>query len=640
MKTVIIVIFLIAFLGAIIFFNKKRKQPEPIPEPNEPAPLPEEPDDPLPKPDEPESPLPDNPKNQSDIILRTQPHEFDGKGGIEIPATKDNSLVDKKGNEVPFTLRIPLRIDKKVPDTFVFSKSKRNVGAELALMTDSNSDLVFILHNNEDKMDRLRRVIPVSHIPEGIDFILHITSNADKTTNCIEVHLDGRQIPTQYLPESFYGGMKKTEAPYLIGKSGWSNSNEFVGYVGEVIIEKGRICSDREISDDAQEVLGIDQIFVEPGPDGKFHIPVDPNTGMDVTKELDASVFVVPDGTAKKKSEIKFKTGRYWVERTHIPAFQEQGAIDMHFRENLHLDFQGATLFTKAPAATNIHPGDDGVSRRSQVREVHCDGNIIENLKVEGSMNQVKNYNKALAFEHALESKKSKNTIIRNISVENVWGDGYYASYTENLLIENFYAKAINRQCIGFGNGVRRAKVNGLVTELSTRAAFDMEPYEGGLIDQVELLNSSLDTHLAAGGEGYVNNIHIHHNKYIRMILAPSLPEYVRENWLVEDNDYIGGTGTPAAIYQQSWTKNITLRKNNFFIPRDQGRKAIALENCSGTIELDNKYDNPCIIQILGCPEGTEVLIKENYPDNVYVIEIGGEREIIGTNPELLSKLK
>jgi len=308
--------------------------------------------------------------------------------------------------------------------------------------------------------------------------------------------------------------------------------------------------------------------------------------------------------------------------------------------------------------------GERNTSRRLKFNVMDCEDISVKNLNIESVYDTKDKYIREIEQEHGISNTNSKNLTYENITIKNVGGDGLYFKYCTNVLMKDIITDGTNRMGIGISHGSYNIKIDNYEAYNCTRSAVDLEgDNKGYYIDNVELTNSFLTSHIAAAGSCIINNVNIHHNRFIPNIIMKGgmwidnpeynpneiesdknpkeIPREMRENWVIEDNEKIGGGGTPMAMVRIRYCNNVKVNRNNIVVPTSQGRWGIALNYCSGRLEIiGNKYENPCIHRILKCKAGTEVIIDEPNNDNIYIIEIDGVKEVRGTNPELLALIE
>lgn len=606
-------------------------------------------DNPTPvEPTEPVKPIEPEIKRNIIVIETTQPQD--------IPATENNSFVDNEGNDKKFTMRIPLFL--KDGDTGIFlSKSGRTEGKGWTYTIDEK-EIELRLQSGVDRSS-IRMYLSLDDLPKNEKFVIHVTSEGVKSINGFKFFVNTRRISFTHIGESSYSGMNKNSAPISLLKNNW---NDLISTVetGEVLIELDRIWPLDELIEDYQTLFNIKDMFLKPNEEGNYDIPVEPNTGEDKAEELLEAFYRIPNGK-ETDSKIKVKTGKYLVDMDGKDFSKEGEAIHLYGRHDLDNYFNGATLYTTKPAITDF--SGDGDSKRLQLNVVDSHRISVRDLNIVGSLDQ-SNYLKALAFEHAISNIYSSDLVYKNISVKNVWGDGLEFKYCKNIDLENILTDGTNRQGISASNGVENLRIKNFKAYNGIRASLDLEPENvKALIDGVELSNSYLSNHIAAGGSGLINNVNIHHNEYIRTIIMkgniwidnpdynPNLPESaenpenirlpLRENWDISDNENIGGFGTPSAMVRVSACKNVLINRNNISVSTTQGRFGVDLNYCAGRVELSNTYDNPSIIRLRNCDRDIDIKINDvGYKDNIYIIEVDGVREVTGTNSELLSLIE
>lgn len=573
---------------------------------------------------------------------------------VNIAATEDNSFVDKNGNQVDFTIRIPLLL-REDDGSIILSKSERNIGNEW-MLRQYKGNLMFEMSNNSNVKDAIRYVVPLSELPKEELFHFAIPVKVGEAPIFV---VNGLRKEVGTVGSRFFTTMEKTDAPIRLGSNGW-NDGKSSAHTGEVLIEKGRAWSVEEVVEDYIKMFNIKDFYLTKSEDGIYHIPVEPNTGEDKSNELSDSFNRVPSGNVNP-SKVEMKFGKYLVNMEGVDFSKRVQAIHIFDKHDIDVDFKGATLETTKPSLSKLDGDID--SKRFQLSTDHSSGISVQNLDIRGSLNQG-NYEEALELEHAIANTYSKKLYYKNINIQNVWGDGIYLKYCEDATLENILTSGTNRMAIGVSHGVKNLKIINFEAYNCIRASLDLEGDSvDGLIDGVEMTNSFLTNYLAAAGNSRINNVNLHHNRYIRTIIMkgnmwidnpnynPNIPESLsnpkeinaepRENWFVEDNELIGGGGTPMAMVRIRYCKNVKVNRNNILVPTTQGRWGIDLNYCSGRIEIiGNKYENPCIHRILNCAAGTEVIIDEPNNDNVYIIEIDGVKEVRGTNPELLALIE
>jgi len=640
---VISVISIVVFLA--VRANRKDKKDREIPVVVPPIPDPEIP----PVVVEPPAPEPTEPEVVKNIIAEFEPYTGTP---VKIPATDDNSFVDEEGKIVPFTIRIPLLINED--DTgIILSKSERSVGAEWMLRVNKDV-LEFNMSRSSDVHDKIRIDIPLRKLPKELfDLVILIDLTKDKIVR--EFYVNARRVGFDVTASSFTG-FEKTNAPINLGSNGW-NDNKFTGQTGRVTIEKGRTWKIDEIIEAYQNLFNIKDLFIEPSDDGKVHIPVIPNTGQEVGLELAEAFRKVANG-----SDVVLAKGDYLVD-LDLNSPDKQAAVELYGKHDISIDFQGARLYTSRLGIDDS--GERRTSRRLQVNIMGCEDISVKNLNIESVYNVADKYIYEIEQEHGVSNTNSKNLYYENIFVKNVGGDGMYFKYCQNVHIKNIKTDGTNRMGVGVSHGSHNLKIENYEAYNCIRASIDLEG-DGtyGIIDGVEITGCYLTTYLAAAGNSRINNVNIHHNRWIKDIIMKGNmwtdnPDYnsdleessenpktlrlePRENWVVEDNERIGGGGTPMAIIRIRACRNVKINRNkNIQVPTSQGRWGIDLNYCEGRIEImNNGYEWSCINRILNCKAGTEVIIDEPNNDNIYIIEIDGVKEVRGTNPELLALIE
>jgi hypothetical protein len=590
-------------------------------------------------------PKPEPPKEAEEPILKTS---FNGQP-LEFQA---DSLTNENGDQ-PFTLRALLNIKDKGLQWIASKRDFKNNEWQLMIYKEQ---LVFALTEKGDyKPNSIARAID---IPEG-EFLLHIEYDGSKSTHGFVWTLNGREIETKHLWDSSYKGMTASSSPVFIGKAGFNENYPFTGKA-EITITKGLSTPEAKLND-YKKTFGVENVFAKPAEDGNYYIEVEPNTGKDVSIALNKAIENIPDGTEENPSEIKIKSGRYNVERSHIEGHKEGGAIDLYARKNLRISSTGddpAVFYVNDAAVQPFEMQDNKTnptSKRNHIRGRKCKNIVLDNISTEAT-NDKKSFKSYLEFEHGISFIDSENITVTNYKANGLWGDGFYAWNTDGIKLINVETSNINRQGLGFSNGCRNILIDNHTAHKMTRAAVDLEPQSGGLIENVEIKNCTwYDGHLAAAGAGRVNNMHFHHNKHRSAIRALGGLSYPRENWIIEDNENIGGYGSPMPFYYVSVTKDVRISNNKANISTAQGRVAVLLALCGGKLEItNNDFKNPsiCIVQLpteaikqsYNVPyfdTEPEIIFEGNTEGSILVIKRGDEIvEVKGDNPELMKLIK
>ncbi|CAL67376.1 right-handed parallel beta-helix repeat-containing protein [Christiangramia forsetii] len=581
--------------------------------------VPEKPKDSVVTPEVPKDTIVKPEKPSTEYILK---EAFSGEPK-EIPANDKNSLVNNSKDQ-PFTLRAYLNIKDFSGLQWIASKrDKESNEWQLMIYQDQ---LVFALTEKGDyKPNSIARALPLSEVPTGY-FLLHIEYDGNYSTSGFTWTVNGREVETNHLWDSTYKGMTKSNASVFIGKAGFNDNYPFKG-TAEISIAKGLSTPEKKL-EDYKETFGVESIFAKPAKDGNYYIDVEPNTGEDVSIALNKAIDNIPDGTPGKPSQIKLKSGRYNVDRKHIPGYIEGGAIDLYARRNLRFSPTGdepVVLYVTDAAVPPFEMQDNQTNRtgkRNQIRGQRCENIEIYNFRIE-STNKEKSFKGYLEFEHAISFKYSKNITVKKYVADGCWGDGFYAWHTDGINLIDVETYNINRQGLGFSNGCKNILIDNHTADKMTRTAVDLEPQSGGLIDNVEIRNSTwYDGHLAAGGAGYVNNVHFHNNKHRAAIRALGGLSYPRENWTIENNEIIGSYGSPMPFVQVRVTKNVTVKNNKYSISPAQKKFAVLLQVCSGNIEITgNDFDIEARVELVNTDKDSKITIENNKPEPLITID-------------------
>ncbi|SOC79816.1 Right handed beta helix region [Salinimicrobium sediminis] len=382
----------------------------------------------------------------------------------------------------------------------------------------------------------------------------------------------------------------------------------------------------------------------------------------DQTVSLQQQIDKIPSGTTDAWNVIQLPSGRFWTEGDleNNPR-GNKGIIRI---ENKHyIIIRGpsgddkTTLYTKAPAV----PFESKIDRNEQSNRRHiwiigCSDFVVKDIRIEGSdtiegtligttpeftpdfwkggkdkgsINGANAYHAPWEAEHAIDVRASKNGIIENIEVSGVWGDGIYIGNSaldpsENIIVRNNYIEYVGRQGIGAAQA-RNLKIYGNVIHKGRRASIDLEPFNNGFVDNVEIYDNKLhavQVPLAMGGKGNVSNISFHHNEYSGGALIAYDSNKVnpsnRKNYYIGYNKRTDWFGSPQAAIKFIGIENITIEHNEDNVSSKQSLRSVHLEDCTGEIIVRNN----------------------NFSGGQYILKLGNTTEIIneGNTPEQIIK--
>ena len=353
----------------------------------------------------------------------------------------------------------------------------------------------------------------------------------------------------------------------------------------------------------------------QPKPEPKIDIPTDltesvkidielPQDGSDVTKVLQEQLDNVPSGSWKYPTHVFLPTGEYWTE-----GFGEniEYVTRLYWKANIFIWGSGTTFYTKAPGSA--WGGSVNGNRFSHRRHfcVHRSKNIsVQGLTVKGSnytegqlIGTAPEYtpefwegdNDAPAWpgfpayrpywelEHAFDARGNENVIFNECHAEAVWGDGFYigmlGGIATNAKILNCTGHMIGRQGIAVANDLIGLKIDNFNGTKLRRSGIDLEPHtDAGVILNVEISNCNIECQLtpfAAGGNGDVSNVYMHHNIYSGSghsvycgntgYKEGESPR--RHDWRFEYNTRKGHHGSSAPCHKFRHTDNLTFIGNN-----------------------------------------------------------------------------
>lgn len=306
----------------------------------------------------------------------------------------------------------------------------------------------------------------------------------------------------------------------------------------------------------------------QPKPEPKIEIPTGltesakidislPQDGSDVTQIVQEKLDALPTGSWKYPTHAFLPTGEY-----HTEGFG--GNIEyisrLYWKANIFIWAWGTTFYKKAPSTP--YGGSVENNRFSKTAHfcVHrCKNIMISGLRVKGPNDipgqligtapeytpefwKYKNEagelvaagNDSKAFtgfpvhrgywekEHAFDLRGNDNVILSQCHAEAVFGDGFYiGKHDKDALSTQLLectASMIGRQGAAASDNTVGLKIYKFKGRWLRRSAFDMEPdKDAGKVLNVEISWSDVECQLtpfAAGGDGDVSNVYIHHNLY------------------------------------------------------------------------------------------------------------------------------
>ncbi|WP_424493880.1 right-handed parallel beta-helix repeat-containing protein [Salinimicrobium sp. GXAS 041] len=347
------------------------------------------------------------------------------------------------------------------------------------------------------------------------------------------------------------------------------------------------------------------------------------------------------DSTFKSLGELKvvpnhviFPKGEFWTEGDLENNPRGINSVfKIENRHNLIISGHGkeTVFYTKAPATPyggNVTKGD--YSLRRHFKFLFCSNIVLENITIKGS-NSIKGsllgtapeytpifwkggkdngsiadspgYTKYWEQEHGVELYSCEDVLINNISVSDVWGDGFYIAGdsklpSRNITISNSTFKYTGRQG-GAASHVDGLLIDNVFIDRGRRSDLDFEPHKPELyVRNVEVKNSkfySVGTVIAALGRGDVSNIYFHDNEYQRGALVncwDSSGAFRRSNWRIENNIRTGSFSSTVSPIGFKKTDGIKILNNTESIEPDQGRNVASFINCGGNIEVSGNDFN------------------------------------------------
>ena len=319
------------------------------------------------------------------------------------------------------------------------------------------------------------------------------------------------------------------------------------------------------------------------GPEGAIVVKA-PTDGTDVTQIILTAIAAAPDGAT-----LFFPPGRYRCE----------GSLKV--TDRVGLTFTGPATFY---ATERGKLDNQGNSQRRHWWFVRCRDITVKDIRVESintKADQRPGFGSYLwnhEFEHGFAFHECAGIVVEDCSTYGTYGDGLYLGNeapTTNVRVSGLVVEYNGRQGVALSNceGVLLENVQ---IRNTRRAGFDLEPaLSSWRVRDVEIRNSSINGYhvaFAAGGDGDVSGIHIHHNT----VAGPGVPwVHVgatdgtrRRNWRIEDNVIQDWLGSPEPAFRFVNVDDIAIRRNVCHIASQQSRLPIRFTDCRGTLEVTN----------------------------------------------------
>ncbi len=359
----------------------------------------------------------------------------------------------------------------------------------------------------------------------------------------------------------------------------------------------------------------------------------------DVTRELQAQLDKIPNGTAENPIYIKFPEGKFWTEGIQNPYFRNRTHVTkIQNKKHWIIDGYGTIFFTKAPSVAfggSVQNGE--YSYRRHFRIIDSENITVKGLRIEGSnytegkllgtegntpdfwksksndseaWNGYAAYQSYWEFEHGFDILGSKNITLEDCEVFGVWGDGYYigahSQISDGVKIINSSVEWNGRQGLAVANSAQNILIDNLTVVKSRRSGIDLEPHStNGFVRNVEIRNSNIECQLtpfAAGGSGDVSNIYIHHNKYsgsghsLYVRASDADKGIIRHDWNFSFNERVNGRHRSSApCIKMGWTSNVHIEGNIDFY---QSKYYFGLMSGENVTIINNKLNGGNLVRL------------------------------------------
>lgn len=375
--------------------------------------------------------------------------------------------------------------------------------------------------------------------------------------------------------------------------------------------------------------------YVEPEPEPVKNVyEITLEEGEDNTASLQDQLDAIPSGTKENPTIINLPKGRFNVEGTLVKK-QRHATVILN-KENIVINGKGTTFYVNAPSVPWGGEVNKGTySHRRQFGIIDSKNITVNYLRIEGANTipgellgtspeftpyfwkggpDTKGTDGFPAYisyweqEHAIDIIGCEDVTLFKTESYGNFGDGIYIGDSRNTKLLEVLVDMSGRQ------GIATSNLDGLLIYKVTqkharRSAVDLETdFPAQEIKNVEIAYSTFQSHLGAftaGGPGMVNNVHIHHNKFIaggNSVFCYSNGTRVRrENWTYEFNERIGGDGSKPTL-KFGYTDNVIVRNN---IDIAVGGIFVSNTKFQNMVVENNTINKPYVVRVADFKEGT-----------------------------------
>lgn len=334
----------------------------------------------------------------------------------------------------------------------------------------------------------------------------------------------------------------------------------------------------------------------DPGP-GPLLLPVHPaipdDCSADVGAALNEFLAGVRGGSAGAPTTVRFGADR---------CYRTDSTLMLVGRAYVVVDGNGSTFRTTRRGAVD----DNGFSHRQHWRIVSVQNAELRNLHIRGNNTvsdvagrpELGSSNDFYGNEHGVDIRLSQGIVLRDTTVDGVWGAGVAVDRATNALVTDVTVDRTGT------NGAVVLDAHDLIFDRVAllrprRHGWKIEPEADEWTSGVEIRNSSVCAYtyafFSSGVKGRANDVWIHDN---RITCAKAVAFLVRaqqassrSGWRFTNN-VVENTGTVAgAVFHFDIVENISV--NNNVVASPPGAVAVSFERAQGTLEVQSNDFGP-----------------------------------------------